>query len=445
MPFSNVIFIFAYLPVFLICYYLGSKLCGPKKNLGQNIMLLLGSLIFYAWGEGYMVLVLVASWIVNHFLAMGIERYRFAKRYLLVLTIVLNVSVLAYFKCTSLPAGLSFFTFQALSYVFDVYSEKIKAERNILKTGMYITLFPTLLSGPIIRYDVVASKYDNRTVSMNDVAGGVRFFIRGFGMKVLIADSLALIADRIFDYIAGGFEAGASLAWLGAIVYTLEIYFDFAGYSYMAIGLGKMLGFDIPQNFDYPYLAGSVKEFWRKWHISLSSWFRDYVYIPFGGSKKGLIRTILNLLIVWVLTGIWHGTGLTFIVWGLMYFAVLTAERISGYGTKWKLPAGISNIYTMLVVTVGWVIFRSNSLTDAYRFLRRMAGLGTTGFGDYQTLTYITNNLPVLLAACVFVFPVWKLIEKHKVLEDVILAVVFLLSLIFMLKSGYSPFIYFKF
>lgn len=465
MPFSSVIFLSAFLPVLLIFYFGVCSLFKEKKQLAQNVTLLFFSILFYAYGEKLVVLLLIASWLCNHFLALAISKAEKWKRVILGLSIVLNLSALFVYKylgfvagiisnilnveihvfVPALPIGISFFTFQAISYVVDVYKGKAEATKNMVKSGLYLTLFPTLLSGPILRSNTVFDKFENREVNRDGFYKGVRRFVIGLLKKVLIADSLALMSDRIFEYVNGGGETSLMLAWLGAITYTLQIYYDFSGYSDMAIGMGGVLGFDIPENFNFPYIASSVKEFWRRWHISLSQWFRDYVYIPLGGNKAGNARTYFNLLVVWILTGIWHGAGLSFIAWGLLYFVVLSFERLTGYGTKWKLPGLLSNIYTMVVVTVGWVIFRSGYLRQAYGYLRKMAGLGVSGLGDSLALRFLINNWVFILAALVFMVPMPEKIKKHEKAGNFALAILIPVAFIYVIKNGYSPFIYFNF
>ena len=465
MSFSGVSFLFAYLPVLLLCYYVIPRLFGKRKITAENAVLLIGSIVFYAWGQGLVVLVLIGYWLFNHFIALKLDKDSRLKKPLLIVTVAVDLLGLFIYKYLNfvldlisrisglniqplipvLPVGISFFTFLSLSYILDVYNGKVSASKDPLKTGLFITMFPTILSGPINRYENVEKVFDERKVSGEDFYNAVRKFLFGLIKKVLIADTLSIVADRIFEHVNAGYDTAVSLAWLGAIVYTLRIYYDFSGYSDMAIGLGRMFGFEIPENFNYPYISSSVKEFWRRWHISLSSWFKDYVYIPLGGSRRGNARTYINLFIVWLLTGIWHGAGLTFIVWGLMYFLVLSLERLTGCGVKWKLPKALGVLYTMIVVTVGWVIFRAPTLTDAYRFIRRMIGLNVSGLWDAHTTHYILNNVLLLVISIIFATPVMKKFDKCKWLTDLILSILFLISIVYMVKSGYSPFIYFSF
>lgn len=489
MQFSSIIFLFAFLPVFLLLYKLipfvvakgsvpGATLAKgsvPQANeikdnnavtITQNIVLVIGSLILYAYGVKWQVLILVASICLNYFFGRLLEKWSegpspepedrsegpspkpMVKTLIFVVAVGLNLSPLIFYKYfggTGVPVGLSFFTFQSISYISDVYGKKIKAEKKFLNLSVYICMFFTLLSGPITRFGTVSEKIRKRNVDADQFENGVVRFMAGCIKKVLLADSLSMVATRIISHMRGGVETSALTAWLGAIAFTLEIYYDFSGYSDMAIGLGRMCGFELLENFNYPYISTSVREFWKRWHISLSSWFKDYVYIPLGGSRKGAVRSIFNLLVVWILTGIWHGKGWNFIAWGLMYFFVLTLERITGYGTKWKLPKVLGNIYTMLVVTIGWVLFGADNLREAYRQLRFMLGLNGNGFVDAATIHFVLNNIVLFVASLVFCFPIGKKLWKKKTLCECALAVLFLVSIVYLVKGGYSPFLYFNF
>ena len=353
MLFSSSTFLFAFLPIVIFIYYVFLR---NHRNL-QNIFLLIASLIFYAWGEVAFVFVMMLSIIANYFFGLFVSRAKNTnkKKLPLVLSIVFNLSILFVFKYLvftltninalfganlaipniALPIGISFFTFQAMSYVIDVYRGE-EAQKSILNVGLYISFFPQLIAGPIVRYKTVAYQILHRKESFDDFSSGVCRFIIGMGKKVLLANSLAVVADAAFDGDIA--NTSASFAWLGAIAYTMQIFFDFSGYSDMAIGLGKMFGFKFLENFDYPYISGSITEFWRRWHISLGSWFRDYVYFPLGGSRvKSKGRLIFNLFVVWLLTGIWHGANWTFIIWGLMYFVLLVIEKLTGMHKSAKL------------------------------------------------------------------------------------------------------------
>lgn len=464
MLFPSNIFLFCFFPVILILYYgIGSIKPFAKNKLYKNIILFIGSLFFYAYGEKWLVLLLLASILMNYGFGLAVSKGS-QKKLWLIISIIGNLSILFVFKYLdfvianmnrlgapfsetgiALPIGISFFTFQALSYVVDVYRGKAKAQKNPLYVGLYIALFPQLIAGPIVRYESIAEQMIERVETSEKFAEGVGRFIAGLGKKVILADGMALFADRIFKSVELNQPVSVLMAWLGAICYTLQIYYDFSGYSDMAIGLGKIFGFEFEENFNYPYISGNITEFWRRWHISLSSWFRDYVYIPLGGNRKGKGRTYLNLFIVWLLTGIWHGAGWNFVLWGLLYFVILVVEKLTGMGKKWKLPPVISQVYTMVIVIVGWVLFNSKSLTHALAYLKNMAGIGSAGIWDSTALFYLRDNWILFVFAVVFVTPIAKKLQKIGWLYQVLLAVLFILSLIYIWKGGYSPFIYFSF
>jgi len=464
MLFPSIIFLFCFLPVMLVLYY---GLCRKSMQL-KNLVLFIGSIAFYAYGEGFGTLLLLTSIVMNWGAGMLLERYqREPKRAktVMILAVILNLSLLFFYKYldfviaslnrfghfnlqqtkVSLPIGISFFTFQAVSYVVDVYRKKAQAQKNPVLVGLYIALFPQLIAGPIVRYDSIALQMKERRETLDQFGQGVIRLITGIGKKILLADSMALFADRIFQTQGAGTALSVSYAWLGAIAYTLQIYYDFSGYSDMAIGLGKMFGFTFEENFNYPYISRSVTEFWRRWHISLSTWFRDYVYIPLGGNRKSKKRTYLNLFLVWLLTGIWHGAGFTFLLWGMLYFVILIFEKSIGLGKKWSLPPVIANIYTMVVVIVGWTIFKSGSLTQALSYLCNMIGIHANGLVDQTTLFYLRDNWMIFVAALVLVTPVGKYLEQKRVLYQLGLALVMIISLIYIIKGNYSPFIYFSF
>jgi alginate O-acetyltransferase complex protein AlgI len=346
----------------------------------------------------------------------------------------------------SLPIGISFFTFQLMSYLFDVYYEKAEVQKNPLYVGLYVSFFPQLIAGPIVRYEKIATEITERQESYDDVVLGMKRFIYGLAKKVLISNYVAQIADNVFDYLAG--STTVAMVWLGAICYTLQIYFDFSGYSDMAIGLGRMFGFHFDENFNYPYISKSVTEFWRRWHISLSSWFRDYVYIPLGGNRVSKFRWILNLFVVWLLTGIWHGANWTFVVWGLLYFAILLVEKLTGFTKK---LGWLSHIYTMLIVIVAWVIFRADDMGAAFVYIGNMFGVGATGWWGAAVTDYLRATAVVLIASCIGMTPLVKKLfaklqnTKFAFVESIWIAVIFVLSLLQVVSSTYNPFIYFNF
>ncbi len=475
MLFPSEEFLLIFLPVVLAGYY-GIHILTHNIIL-KNIWLLAASIVFYAWGEPVYVFLMLGYVIFDHLMAMFISRTseekKTLRRVLLVLTMAVNISGLVWFKYAKallsgtglshitenivLPIGISFYTFQAMSYVIDVYRGSVTAEVNPLYTGLYISFFPQLIAGPIVRFKTIRDRMRDRSESLSSFYTGAERFMRGIIKKVLIANRMAAVADAVWGLMIGGrLEAGASLAWLGAISYTLQIFFDFSGYSDMAIGLGGMFGFEIPENFDHPYISASVTEFWRRWHMTLSGWFRDYVYIPLGGSRVGRGRLVFNLFIVWLLTGIWHGDNLTFVVWGMIYFIVLTIEKMAGVTVKkdgntgaWAngLTAGklltntVKHIYTLLVVIFAWVVFRSESIGDAWAYIRGMfGGSGSTGAG--AAIAYIRQNLVYYIAAVILCFPIKK---PKGVLYGILIAGGFVLALTYIYNNAYSPFIYFNF
>ena len=468
MLFSSSVFLFLFLPLVLLIYYLPLR----RWRQGQNVFLLLASLGFYAWGEPWFVLVMIASILANYGFGLWVDACKRAGRSCrapIVAAVTANLGILFVFKYLTftlgilnslgahfvipgieLPIGISFFTFQALSYVLDVHRDRGRVQKSPLKVGLYISFFPQLIAGPIVKYETVAEQIDHRRESWDDFSAGCARFIAGLGKKVLIANQAAVVADRAFSMGAG--ELSASFAWLGAICYTMQIYYDFSGYSDMAIGLGKMFGFHFLENFNYPYISTSVTEFWRRWHISLSTWFRDYVYFPLGGSRvDSRAKHIRNLFVVWLLTGIWHGANWTFIVWGLFYFVLLVLEKYAGLGRGW--PAWTRWLFTFLMVNFAWVIFRADSLGAAAGYLAAMFG-GGAGVWSAEAGLFLRENWTVLLAGAVFSAPValklrdWAAKRDNAVLDlgyALLAAAVFLVCAAFIVKGTYNPFIYFNF
>jgi len=465
MVFSSGIFLFLFLPVLLIAYY--NPIC--RKRWLQNLILLMASVFFYAWGEPVFVFVMLFSVVVNWGAALFIAGNNTVLRKLIFIGILIwNVGLLfvckylgffaqnlglllhkdaKYFSVDiALPIGISFFTFQILSYVIDVYRKRVAVEKNPLYVGLYITMFPQLVAGPIVRYETVADEIRNRKENWEDFINGTSRFVIGMAKKMLLANYLGQLAD----YVWGLSEKSVLMAWIGAVAYTFQIYYDFSGYSDMAIGLGNMFGFHFEENFNYPYISKSITEFWRRWHMSLSQWFRDYVYIPLGGNRVGKGRIIFNLFVVWLLTGIWHGANWTFVCWGLFYFALLMVER----ACKIDVKKGISHIYTMLFVMLAWVLFRADSLTQAMDYWGNLIGAGTTGFADNGAILLILRYKWMILVAAVGATPVLNMIgEKlkiksmtaYEVLKSMSILLLFILSLIAIAKNTYNPFIYFNF
>lgn len=472
MLFSSTTFIYLFLPIILVLYYTVFR----RSRLGKNILLFLGSLFFYAWGEPKFVFVMLLSIVVNWFFGLMVHRYRdrtVLSKTLLGIDVFLNLALLFVFKYLgftasvirdlsgaeltvpeiALPIGISFFTFQALSYVVDVYRQKGDVQTNILYVGLYISFFPQLIAGPIVRYETIAEEIQSRQETLEDFTKGFSRFIVGLGKKVLLANGFALIADAVFDLSKSGTELSVLLSWLGALAYTFQIFFDFGGYSDMAIGLGQMFGFHFLENFNYPYISTSVSEFWRRWHISLGSWFRDYLYIPLGGNRVSKGRNICNLFIVWFATGLWHGANFTFIVWGLLYFLLLTAEKFLKL-EKWtgKGITAIKWLYTMLFVIIGWVIFRVETISDGWVFLQSMFGFRGNPLTDGVFTEYFRQNILLLLCGILLSTPLFRWLKEktaNSTLADYIrviaLFAVFLLSIVSLVSNSYNPFIYFNF
>ena len=475
MLFSSSVFLFRFLPIVLLVYY------GPLRSTrrGQNLFLLLASLFFYGWEEPVFVLVMVGSVLYNYLLGLWVERRRARAKRLtppVALAVVGNLALLFVFKYltfvmaslrslgarlpfwdVALPVGISFFTFQALSYVLDVARGEAEVQKNPLNVGLYIAFFPQLIAGPIVKYRTVAQQIQSRQESWEGFSQGCWRFLIGLGKKVILANQLAIIADAAFG---GGGPESVSMAWLGSLCYTLQIYFDFGGYSDMAIGLGKMFGFQFLENFRYPYLAQSCRDFWKRWHISLTTWFRDYLYIPLGGNRGGKGKTLRNMFLVWLFTGVWHGANWTFIAWGLLWFCLLSAERL--WDPLVLYPRWFKRLATVLVVNFTWVLFRADTLPDALHFLGVMLKLDTPEIWSAQTGYYLRQNWFVLTVAVLACgpFATWlrgrlaRFGERQRLsylmpLWDaacaVSLALVFLVCAAFLVKGSYNPFIYFNF
>jgi alginate O-acetyltransferase complex protein AlgI len=483
MVFSSVVFLFLFLPLVL-----GLYLISPRP--ARNSLLLLSSLLFYAWGEGFFVLLMLASIGMNYAFGLWIERARRTPRRHIAVgcAVAANLGLLAWFKYANfavdslnrllggdalgplsldpvhLPIGISFFTFQAITYVVDVAREDGAVERNPLHVALYISLFPQLIAGPIVRFQDIAREIHERRPRLADIASGVRRFTIGLGKKVLIANLTGRVADSIFAIPADQLTPG--LAWLGAVSYMLQIYFDFSGYSDMAIGLGRILGFHFRENFEHPYVARSITEFWRRWHISLSTWFRDYLYIPLGGNRKGSARTGANLLAVFVLCGLWHGASWTFVLWGLYHGVFLIAERATRGRRPLPASALLGHAYTLAVVLGGWVLFRAESLPQAVAFWQAMAGFAGGDGVQYYAGMYIDPVFVLALLAGVVGATPWvsatarwldRSLEASSVaLQPVlgagrdmavigILVAIFATSAMELSVSTHNPFIYFRF
>lgn len=470
MVFSSGVFLFLFLPLLVVLYY--SPLF-PKRS-SKNFLLLSASLFFYAWGEPVFVFVLLLSVIINQYLGKRLTKKHPKRKRYLAIALLYNIGLLFVFKYLgflteniaavagkeslalkiSLPIGISFFTFQMLSYILDIYYGRVKPQKKLTNLALYISFFPQLISGPIVRYNTVASEIERRAETREDVSDGMLRFVIGLGKKVLLANYLAVIADNIFTSSSNGTGISAATAWLGALAYALQIYFDFSGYSDMAIGLGRMFGFHFGENFNYPYIAASITDFWRRWHISLSTWFRDYVYIPLGGNRVSPKRHVLNLFVVWLLTGIWHGANWTFVVWGLFYFVLLLLEKKTGLPEKLK---GFSRIYTLFFVLLAWVLFRAEDLSSAGLYLQQMFGFTQKGAFDKVFFDYLRYGKTILLFGIVGSLPVvpwlakkaasWnsRLKNSAAVVQMLFLTAIFLISILVTIKATYNPFIYFNF
>jgi len=446
---------FAFLPIFLISYFL----CKNIKT--KNIIILIFSLIFYAWGEPYYILLMILSIVVNYYLTILIDKRK--SKSLLILSLIFNIGLLFSFKYLnffirninllintnindinlSLPIGISFYTFQILSYVIDVYNNKVKVQKNLLNLACYISAFPQLIAGPIVRYSDIEKQLNKRDITYEKVNEGIKRFIIGLIKKVLIANNVAFICDSIFSY---GIERTGFIGILiASISYTLQIYYDFSGYSDMAIGLGKIIGFDYLENFNYPYVSKNITDFWRRWHISLSSFFKDYVYIPLGGSKTTKFKHIRNILIVWILTGFWHGAEWNFIIWGLYYGILLLIE-------KYFINENFKNSYfyhilTLIIINIGWLIFRETNFTELVISFKAL--FGYYGFGSINSLYYIgiLSSRYILSFVLGIIFSKNILSDKFKSskLFDVILLILFIISIIYVVVGSYNPFIYYRF
>ena len=478
MVFSSFVFLLVFLPLVLLLYYI----CPGRV---RNLLLLIASLIFYAWGEPVYVLIMVFSIFFDYVNGRLIERFKnrnspWKAKAALVIDLCGNLSILGFFKYAdffignlntitgagisllhiALPIGISFYTFQTMSYTIDVYRGVVPAQHNILTFATYVTLFPQLIAGPIVQYKTVEKELTERKVTLRDFSEGAFRFSVGLAKKVLLANQIG----SLWDTISRLNQMSVATAWLGAVAYTFQIYFDFSGYSDMAIGLGRMFGFHFLENFNFPYMSKTITEFWRRWHISLSSWFREYVYIPLGGNRKGLARQLINIMIVWMLTGLWHGANWNFVLWGIYYGVLLMIEKL--FLLKWleKLPDWVGHIYTLFLVVIGWTIFAQTNLQQLGAYLKTMFGIGQAVFVDSDFLYFASTNA-VLLAALVICSidfcafrnrrlpekersTVYEAVEKSKgwtIVKPVIMLVLLVVSFAFLVGDSYNPFLYFRF
>lgn len=460
MVFSSIVFLFYFLAPVLVIYRL-----VPSK--GKNIVLFIASLIFYAWGEPKYVLLMLFSALFNYVSGIFIDKTK-RKKLAVIINVAVNIGILVYFKYTNfvlswvgalfpegapvldivLPVGISFYTFQALSYTVDVYRGKTEVQKSFLNFGLYLSLFPQLIAGPIVRYNDVAKQLKDRDNSGTMFMNGMSRFCAGLCKKVIIANNVGNLWNTISSYDFTGISSG--LAWMGICAYTLQIYFDFSGYSDMAIGLGKMFGFNFLENFNYPYISKSITEFWRRWHMSLSSWFREYVYIPMGGNRVGKVRMYINIFTVWMLTGLWHGASWNFVLWGLYYAVILVIEK-----TFLKKPLSkigpFAHIYTMVLVIVGWALFSIESLPSTLSYIKAMFNFGYFGLNESNFLYNMTSYLGVLIIAVLAASGIPKKLydkfmpKKLYFIKYILAAVGFVICTAYLVDETFNPFLYFRF
>lgn len=468
MVFSSLIFIFIFLPLVLVSYYI-----APRRL--RNTVILLASLLFYAWGEPTYIILIIISILINYLGALLIRvhiKNKDKSKFIFITLLLIDISILFFFKyygfaieclgsiigldlkvkSISLPLGISFYTFQQISYIADIYMQKVKPERNLIDFATYITMFPQLIAGPIVKYDDIHKQLANRKESINKFGEGVQRFIIGLGKKVILANNIGVIWTQVKEVNLN--DLSIVLSWIGIIAFTLQIYFDFSGYSDMAIGLAKMFGFDFLENFDYPYISKSITEFWRRWHMSLGGWFREYIYIPLGGNKKGTLIQVRNLFIVWFTTGLWHGASTNFVVWGLYFGVILFIEKIYLKDLLKKIPSIFSHIYTLIIVMIGWVIFDMNTLTDSGHYIKIMFGFGNNIFIDNLAKYILTNNFIILLIGLICSTKLIKIYmnkikstfrENDVFLITAINLLILIISTAYLVGASYNPFLYFRF
>lgn len=466
MLFSSMTFVFLFLPIVCLIYLLA------KKEL-HNAILLAASILFYAWGEPRYLAIMILTILANYVGAIALDKHKKYKKPILLATIAVDLSFLLYFKYFNffidninsifamdisfleviMPIGISFYTFQAMSYLIDVYKGDAKVQKDIYKLALYISLFPQLVAGPIVKYRDVDEQIDHRTVTFDKVSYGVKRFIIGLAKKMLLANTLGAVADEIFGLPVA--QASPQLAWVGAIFYSLQLFYDFSGYSDMAIGLGSIFGFKFLENFNYPYISKSITEFWRRWHISLSTWFKEYLYIPLGGNRKGNVRTYVNLFLVFLATGFWHGASWNFIFWGLWHGVFIIFEKMTGWHkeSKSRIISGAQHIYTIFVFVIGWVMFRAENMSYATDYIKNMFGLIKEHTAVNDVSYYLDNaEMLALIAGILCAMPMFNKIlyvkYEHKVLRTLInvwLFILFVVSSATIAASTYNPFIYFRF
>ena len=457
MVFSSIMFLTRFLPLVLIVYFL---VPGCMKNTWRNLVLFMFSLAFYAWGEPVYIWLMIFSTVVDYVNG-GLAGYFVARdksntaKVLVGLSVVINLTLLAVFKYAGkfvLPIGISFYTFQSMSYTIDVYRGKAKAEKNPINFGAYISLFPQLIAGPIVRFSDIATQLRERTINLESIRYGMLRFVCGLGKKVLLANQAGEIFQTIANYKVS--QMTTVSAWLGILAFMFQIYFDFSGYSDMAIGLMAVFGFEIPENFKYPYEAKSITEFWRRWHISLGNWFKEYVYIPLGGSRKGNARTFLNIFIVWFLTGLWHGTTINFTLWGLYFCFFLIMEKTWLLKLLDKIPRVFSHIYALVVVYFGWLLFAWEDIHGHRVYMKAMLGMAGAGVVNKESLYLLVSNALLMVIMAIGCTSLPKYLAKKVTKKDgigaslcmsVYVAVILLLSIAYLVNGTYNPFLYFRF
>lgn len=468
MVFSSLTFLFVFLPIVLLIYYISPR---PLKNF----VILLFSLIFYAWGEPKFIFLIILSILINYIGALQIVKNSSdteKRKFIFITLLLIDISILFFFKYYGfiissigslfgidlvirdipLPLGISFYTFQQISYIIDVYTKKTKVQKNLINFAAYITMFPQLIAGPIVKYNDIESQLKNRNENLTQFSSGVHRFIIGLGKKVLLANSIGALWSEIKVIPLN--EISILTSWIGIIAFALQIYFDFSGYSDMAIGLAKMFGFEFLENFNYPYISKSVTEFWRRWHISVGTWFREYLYIPLGGNKKGNLIQIRNLFVVWFTTGLWHGASFNFIAWGIYFGVILFIEKIIFKNILNKLPSFLCHIYTLILVLIGWVIFDMNTLSSAMEYISIMFGLSNNLVVDKLSLFILSNNIVILLIGIICsttLLPnVFKKLRSSLKKSNIFIIIsmyliIFILSISYLVGESFNPFLYFRF
>ena len=465
MLFTSISFLYYFLPALIIIYFI-----TPKKY--KNIILLIASLLFYLYGEPKYVFLMIAEIIIAYIGAILIDKYKNQSKNILITTLFIHIFLLIIFKYNdfiiqtindisnanirllniALPIGISFYTFQIISYVIDVYNGKVKVQKNIINLATYVSLFPQLVAGPIVRYQTVEKELDDRVHSFNNFAYGIRRFSIGLAKKVLIANALGELCTKAFVLN----ETTVIFYWIFGISYMLQLYFDFSAYSDMAIGLGRIFGFNFPENFNYPYISKSITEFWRRWHISLGTWFKDYVYIPLGGNRNGKYKQIRNILIVWLLTGIWHGANWTFLIWGLLFGIILIIEKIFLNKFMEKLPSFIKRIYVLFIVMILFIIFNAENMSVALTNIKGLFGMNGEVFVNDYTLHYLKSYLPLLIISLFGTTPFIKILidklRKNKyanniinILEPILIVIILVVVTSYLIDNSYNPFLYFRF